>query len=303
MDGDRGKMIFHSNLSRELNSSREMNRMKFNLNNDAFSSNVYWLRFAYSGHERWNYNFHNHSFYEFHCCVAGTAEYELSTGERFLIGRDEFLLFPPKTYHSIQNVSDDYVRFTLGFDIKVKDNEDMLFRSVFNTANQVEHIAVSEFMKNIVENIMKQVMARKPAYVLVVGELLELVIIELARQISDKNGFEIVTDKGEDMRLEKLIKFMRDNVRLKLTSEDFAREMNLSVKQINRWMKDAYGMSVSEYFKAERMKQIGKLLTTTDLRIIDIAMQFGYEDEYSMSKTFKRVMGLTPGKYRIHYHK
>ncbi len=303
MDENSGHNIFYSNLSRELTASREMNRMKFNLNNDVFSSNVYWLRFAYSGHERWNYNFHNHSFYEFHYCVLGEAEYELSTGEKFLLAQDEFLLFPPKTYHSIKRVSDDYIRFTLGFDITVKNNEDTMFKSVFSSRVQAERIMASRFMRDLIENIMKQVMEREPAYVLVVGGLLELVIIEAARHVSSKNEFEVITNESEDMRLEKLIKFMRDNVRLKLTSEDFAREMNLSVKQINRWMNEAYGMSVSEYFKAERMKQIGKLLTTTDLRISDIAMQFGYEEEYSMSKTFKRVMGMSPGQFRIHYHK
>ena len=86
-----------------------------------------------------------------------------------------------------------------------------------------------------------------------------------------------------------------------LTVEDFAAQSNMSSKQLNRIMFENYNMSVAEFFKNERIEKAKDLLTHTELSMSQIAHKIGFSDEFSMSKIFKRLEGMTPAKYRSSY--
>ena len=78
---------------------------------------------------------------------------------------------------------------------------------------------------------------KNQAYKLAINELLALVITEIAGIISADKNLLLNQYEKEDFRLQALIQFMRDNVALNLNTDDFAKEMNLSSKQLNRLMK------------------------------------------------------------------
>lgn len=304
MSNDKILDIYNVPISNKLTASRAMNRMNFQLDNESFSSNIYWCRFSYNGYDSWNYAFHSHSFYELHYCISGEAVFQLKTGEKIKISQNEFVIFPSKTMHSLDYVSKDFEKFVIGFDIKIKESEEKsFFKTAFDNDMPLKNLSVSEEMQYAVAIILSQVLHKVPAYKLAINNLLTFVITEVARIISSDKNFNLLDYEIEDFRLDILVRFMRDNIDLDLHTEDFAKEMNLSAKQINRLMKATYGMTVSEFFRMEKVKKIKTLLFTTDLSLQDIAKNLGFSDEFSMGKTFKKVAGITPGAYRTNYHK
>ena len=47
-----------------------------------------------------------------------------------------------------------------------------------------------------------------------------------------------------------------------------------------------------------KMKKAIQLLNSTDLAIVEIAEQVGYDTQHYFSTAFKKVMGVSPIKYR-----
>ena len=59
-------------------------------------------------------------------------------------------------------------------------------------------------------------------------------------------------------------------------------------------------LSLSEKNKIieKKMEYAKKLLETTDINILDIAIEIGYENPSKFSIAFKKIFGILPNKYR-----
>ena len=58
------------------------------------------------------------------------------------------------------------------------------------------------------------------------------------------------------------------------------------------------GMTVGDYIRQRRLSAAGLEVLTTDRKIIDIALEFGYDSPDSFTKAFARFHGLTPAALR-----
>jgi two-component system response regulator YesN len=53
------------------------------------------------------------------------------------------------------------------------------------------------------------------------------------------------------------------------------------------------------YVNRIRIERSKQLLLQDTLNLADISNMVGYEDQSYFSKVFKRVVGITPGRYRL----
>jgi transcriptional regulator GlxA family with amidase domain len=92
--------------------------------------------------------------------------------------------------------------------------------------------------------------------------------------------------------------WLRDNFR---EANALARVTELSAipeRTLKRRFKAATGSSLIEYLQNLRVEEAKQLLESTDLPMEDISEQSGYSDTSFFRRLFKRLTGLTPGKYR-----
>lgn len=54
------------------------------------------------------------------------------------------------------------------------------------------------------------------------------------------------------------------------------------------------GMTVGEYIRNRRLTLAGSELKSTDIKVIDLAMKYGYESPESFTRAFTRFHGITP---------
>ena len=71
----------------------------------------------------------------------------------------------------------------------------------------------------------------------------------------------------------------------------------MSTRTLQRALR-ANRTSYSELIENLRFDQATQLLADSDLKVIDIALQLGYEHSPNFSRAFYRVSGLTPQQYR-----
>ncbi|NJL88148.1 MAG: helix-turn-helix transcriptional regulator [Leptolyngbyaceae cyanobacterium SM1_1_3] len=64
------------------------------------------------------------------------------------------------------------------------------------------------------------------------------------------------------------------------------------------WFKRLTGRSPQDYQRSLRLQQAQVLLTQTNLPILQIAQQVGYEQATSLTRLFRQMLGLSPRQYR-----
>lgn len=96
----------------------------------------------------------------------------------------------------------------------------------------------------------------------------------------------------EDIR--RSIRFMEAHLTEDLTVEQIAAEVNLSPFYFQKGFSILCGVTVSEYLRNRRLSLAGRDLQTDRCRVIDAAMNYGYDSPDSFTKAFTRFHGITP---------
>ena len=94
------------------------------------------------------------------------------------------------------------------------------------------------------------------------------------------------------------INFIEENLASHLEIEDIAGVAALSSFYYQRIFGAMCGMSVGEYIRARRMTLAAQELSSTDAKVIDVALKYGYDSPDSFAKAFQRFHGIAPSKAR-----
>jgi AraC family transcriptional regulator len=83
-----------------------------------------------------------------------------------------------------------------------------------------------------------------------------------------------------------------------LTVEALSAVAAFSKHHFHRQFSELFGIGVYEYVRMVRLKRASYLLAFRDDRIIDVALDSGYDSHEAFSRAFKRTIGQTPSEFR-----
>jgi AraC-like DNA-binding protein len=98
--------------------------------------------------------------------------------------------------------------------------------------------------------------------------------------------------------LESILEYMQRHLSEPLRLDDFAAEAGLSASHFSELFRSQTGQSPMAYFIHLRVRFACRLLDLSDKPVKVVAIETGYKDPYYFSRVFKKVMGLSPEKYR-----
>lgn len=90
------------------------------------------------------------------------------------------------------------------------------------------------------------------------------------------------------------IQYVEDHITDELTVDMIAAHVNISSFYFQKGFAMLCGFTISEYIRNRRLALAGNDLATSDEKIIDIAMKYGYDSPDSFTKAFSRFHGMTP---------
>ncbi len=98
--------------------------------------------------------------------------------------------------------------------------------------------------------------------------------------------------------IENAIGFIEENITEDLTAGRVAAKVNTSAFYFQRGFSMLCGYSVGEYIRMRRLSLAGSELLSSDIKVIDLAIKYGYDSPDSFTKAFTRFHGCTPTDVR-----
>lgn len=94
------------------------------------------------------------------------------------------------------------------------------------------------------------------------------------------------------------VDYIEEHIAEPLDIADIARVMNISEYYYQKIFNILCGFGVGEYIRGRRLALAGAELMTTDERVIDIALKYGYDTPEGFTRAFTRFHGAPPSAVR-----
>ncbi len=96
--------------------------------------------------------------------------------------------------------------------------------------------------------------------------------------------------------LKNSLDYIEDNLRGEVNIEKAAKKACLSKFYYYRMFNIVSGMTLSEYIRNRKMSLAAKEIKESGRRILDIALDYGYNSQEAFSRAFKNVHGISPSQ-------
>lgn len=120
----------------------------------------------------------------------------------------------------------------------------------------------------------------------------------LLQEMQNLKNSELPTNIVNQERIQTMISFIQHNYQDKISLEDIALAAAVSKRECLRCFQSCIHKTPFQYLLDYRIEIAQKLLKTTDISVIDIAMQTGFSNSAYFGKVFKENCAKTPGAYR-----
>ena len=93
------------------------------------------------------------------------------------------------------------------------------------------------------------------------------------------------------------LKYIENNISESITAEDIAGKAGYSLYYFSRMFKKQMGLSIMEYVKERRLIKASEKIGNGK-KIIDVALEYGYQSHSGFTKAFKNKFGFSPAFLR-----
>lgn len=105
--------------------------------------------------------------------------------------------------------------------------------------------------------------------------------------------------RAYQLRFRKLLDHIDEHLDDELSLEVLSAICDFSKFHFHRQFSNSFGLSVHKYVQLMRLRRASRQLAfRAELRVIDIALESGYESPEAFARAFKKAVGQTPSEFR-----
>lgn len=228
-------------------------------------------------------------------CTRGRGWFILN-GKRFEVGPNEFIIVPstkealsygadendPWTIHWVHFSGKDMEAFNRGFKINLYDGA----REIL--ANEEGLKLWDSMYQNLEMGYSKENLTNT-----------NLCLYHfLATFLYPEKHANVKIQDEKDMIKETII-YMQHHLMEKLTVENMAMKNKLSTSHFSSLFRKSTGMSPLDYFIHLKIQKACVMLSSSEIKVKEIAIEIGYDDPFHFSRLFKKNMKVSPHQYRM----
>lgn len=105
-------------------------------------------------------------------------------------------------------------------------------------------------------------------------------------------------DSEAKMKIKAAVEYVKENYMKDLNMAVVSNYISMNYSMLSYLFKQYTGTNFVNYLKDIRIREAKKLLTETDMKIIEVSRAVGYDNEKHFMKTFRAEFGVSPGEYR-----
>ena len=161
-----------------------------------------------------------------------------------------------------------------------------------------EELLRHPWLKSTLDQLSAEFSAQAPGAELVVNKLTEVVLVELIRINFGREATAGFARALQDKQIARALQLLHGRPAEPWTLDKIAAEIGLSRAAFAKRFKAMVGEPMFAYLTQLRIQRARELLTDTHLPLYEIANRVGYDSDVAFTKTFKRMTGTTPTRYR-----
>lgn len=128
---------------------------------------------------------------------------------------------------------------------------------------------------------------------------LKACLYALCGEYAENGGVrECEKDRNAMSLMARIVEYVSENHKKKLTLSDVARHVGYDYYYLSREFHAFFGISFGDFLSAYRMETVLELLKNSDMKIVDIAYESGFQSVRSLNNRFSSRFGMTPTEYR-----
>jgi AraC-like DNA-binding protein len=227
-------------------------------------------------------------------CSAGSGFYSINGGEIKTISAGQLTVIPPDTPHKYgASETNPWSIFWVHF-------RGVLFRPWYTIVSQYVPITVSDVFGEKIKELFRQCFTllkthwKNEEYFY----MCQLMGTILGMTLCAGKESEIQLTTAGSLGLKDTIVFMKKHLHEVIALDDLTRVSGFSPSHLHNLFKNATGYAPIEYFLRIKIEAASQDLYFSDLPVKDIAIAYGIEDPYYFSRLFKKIVGVSPVKYR-----
>lgn len=258
-------------------------------------------------------DFHSHAHYELHYITSGSFSFKIGN-QKYTFDENTLVLIAPKTYHRIYNDSLENSGTKISFELFItKSNKGKNLFDVYFPAfsNINEYIAIKTYLYEFYELQNAIRMCKGSELVYRINSLVTLIFFKMHDLICPQEDHKTVaTDEmsyapTEDdyIMISEILGFVSKYHTKPYTVSDYAKELHMSEKQINRITQKFMNSSLLGLVNSFKIKKAQTLIEEAVLNdesentLTNISLSVGFQNYNYFYNQFKKYTGITPTGY------
>lgn len=235
---------------------------------------------------------HKHEYYQIYYVISGEGDFVVSN-ETVKLERGMYLFTRPNDIHGISNTRD-----VEGKPLRMLEVKYVVFDNDFqDRLNQIPIVSQgSDIIEEMLKLVFKEGIETLPWYLEIATHTFIAALYFMIRS----QKIEISTNPQKSKVVEQIKENINENYKLEITLDQLAQFVGHSKNYICKIFKENTGMTINLYLNKIRIDKAAELLVNTNLDIAEISNEVGYNNIYHFIKTFKKIVGTSPGNFRKH---
>lgn len=221
--------------------------------------------------------------------IINQKTYELEAGSGFFIPPNEV------TYYQA-DAEDPWEYVWVGFEGMYSEK---YFKQADITVENPVFTDPSEYTKNLFREIADCAFLEKNTLNMRVTGLVMLFFSQILLQTQPEN----IKLKSGETYVNHALEYIENNYWHKISMDELAHHININRTYLCKLFKKYTGISPNQYILKVKMERAKEFLHDPRLKISDIARSVGYDDLFTFSKAYKRIMGHAPSFYKLTVNK
>lgn len=255
---------------------------------------------------------HQHSFFEMVYVYEGTGQFYVKESdckvEEVTYHTHSLFLIPPETTHRFMiDTHSEYVfiRFVLHY---VEDYIGKYMAEIFRDPSRSAEISLNESDKKMTsllfDFIKREEDSRQMETNYLQQQWLNSILVLVARNIVHETKDNRLSAKyltiNETNPAVYMLQYIQQHIHQPelLRAENLSKTFHLSPDYIGIYFKRNYQETLQQYIGRNRLKMVENLLLNSSMTVKEIAYKMGYTDSCYLVKSFQKVYGMSPLKYR-----